>query len=241
MQKLKLQYTIFCAIILFCFGLIVINQKLTPVFEKKADKEINAYIEENYNDLKDIKKENTKFINNKYVKIIRHKDNKNYYFKIAYKNKKITDTYKQDYVEGSTFLKYISKKIKKDIKDKVQKDYTVIIDSKLDKFSEKTKENIIKEKELLSSEIFILEIKVNSEFNTKSITSSLSSIHKKLINNNIKAKSYNFTIKDPKTNKEMKINNLKINKYLNNIITDIINNKKSDYMKENNITYEILK
>ncbi len=241
MQKLKIQYAIFFAIVLFCFGFIVISQKLTPIFEKKADKEINAYIEENFNDLKDVRKEKTNYINNKYTKIIRHKDNKNYYFKISYKNKKITDTHKKDYVEGSTFLKYISKKIQKEIKDKVQKEYTVIISSKLNKFSEKTKVNIIKEKDLLSSEIFTLEIKVESEFNTYSLTNSLTSIHNKLLNNNIKAESYNFIISDSKSNKEMKINNLKINKNLKYILTDIINDKESDYLKQNNITYEILK
>ena len=66
MNKLKIQYSIFCAIVVFLFGVIIINEKLTPVFEKKANQKINDYIEEKYNDLTNVKKEKTKKINNKY-------------------------------------------------------------------------------------------------------------------------------------------------------------------------------
>ncbi len=241
MQKIKIQYAIFVCIVFLSLGIIVINQKINPVLEKKVDEKINTYIEKNYNDLKDIKKEPTKYKNHQYEKIIRNKNNDNYYFIIYYHKKEITDTYKKDYVEGSTFLKYISKKIKKNINDKIKKNYKVIIDTKLNKFSNKTKNNIIKEKDLLSSEIYVLEIKLKIKTDINTITNNIYQIDKKLKKENIKAKSYNFIIESTDTNNEIRINNLKVDNYLKQIINDIMNDKKTDYMKNNNITYEILK
>lgn len=240
MQKLKIQYAIFLIIVILLFGTIVINQKLTPFFEKKADQKINTYIEEHYKDLKDMNKEPTKENNNSYTKIIRNKHNKNYYFKVTYKDKTITSTYQKDYVEGYSFLKYISNKIEKDINKKVNKKYKVLINNKLNKYSENTKNNIIKEKDLLSSEIYSLEIKINTKTTINDITNSIISINNKLLSQNIKPKSYNFIIIDSTSKKEIKINNLVINNNLKYIINDIILNRNSDLLKNNNITYEKL-
>ncbi|MBQ6539174.1 MAG: hypothetical protein IJL76_02730 [Bacilli bacterium] len=238
MQKLKIQYAIFVFIVFMILGIVVINQKMTPIFEKKADQKINDYINEKYNDLKDVKKSKTKFKNNKYEKIITNKNNDNYYFKIYYHNKKITDTYKKDYLEGATLLNHISKKIQKDIENKIDKKYKVIIDKKLNKFSEKSRESIIKEKDLLSSEIYVLEIKLNIKADKSTITDTIYQVDKKLKKENIKSKAYNFIVKDTDSTNEIIINNLTVNKDLKLIINDIINNKNSNYLRENNITFE---
>lgn len=223
MNKLKLQYSIFFAIVVFIFGVIVINEKLTPYFEKKANQKINDYIEEKYSDLNNIKKDKTKKINTKYEKILRNKYNNNYYFKITYKNKKITDTYKKDYVEGYTFLKYISKKIEKDIKEKVKKDYEVIIDTKLNDFNQETQNKIIKEEDLLSSKIYSLKIKINTKEEINSIYDMIIYIDDKLKKENIIPKSYTFNIND-----SFIIKDIKVDKDLKDNIKKSIKNKESE-------------
>ena len=39
--------------------------------------------------------------------------NKNHYFYIKYSNKKITDTYKEDYIQGKSLLNEIQKNLEK--------------------------------------------------------------------------------------------------------------------------------
>ena len=44
---------------------------------------------------------------------VTNKLNKNHYFYITYSNKKITDTYKEDYLEGRTLLTKTSNNLEK--------------------------------------------------------------------------------------------------------------------------------
>ena len=50
--------------------------------------------------------------------------------------------------------------------------------------------------------------------------------------------SFNLLIKD--NNKVLKIDNLKVNNDLKQIISDIISNSESDIINKNNITYELI-
>ena len=43
-------------------------------------------------------------------------ENKNYYFNIYYKNKKISDSYQEDYIKGNTYFKYLEKQLQKGIR-----------------------------------------------------------------------------------------------------------------------------
>ena len=110
-KKLTLERGIFVFIVFVLLGVIVVTEKFGDVMTPKITKKINTYIEEKYKDL-NLKTNDVTFKNTTYTMKVESKENKNHYFYIKYFNRKITDTYKKDYVEGKNLLAYIEKKIK---------------------------------------------------------------------------------------------------------------------------------
>ena len=238
MKKLKVQYSIFLTIVIILFGTIIISQKMNPILEKKVNTKINEYIDKNYYNLKDIKKDKLTKKKNTYQKKITNKYNNYYYFVITYKKKKITDTYKKDYLEGYNLLKHTSKLINKDINKKINKNYKITINHKLNEFSSQTKNNIIKENNLSKLPIYNIEIKLDSKHTINDLYRNIIYLNNKLKSNMIIPESFNLLIKD--NNKVLKIDNLKVNNDLKQIISDIISNSESDIINKNNITYELI-
>ncbi len=118
-KRLFTEMIIFLFIIILCFGLIIINYKSDEIKLKKVEEKIDEYIKDNYSDIdKDVKKEKLKQKNNSYSIKIYNKNNKNLFFYITYKDKKITSTYPKDYLEGNSLTSYYNKKINKDLKAK---------------------------------------------------------------------------------------------------------------------------
>ena len=237
MNKLKLQYSIFLTIVIILFGTIIISQKMNPILEKKVDNKISNYINEKYYNLKDIKIGKITKKNNIYQKKITNKYNNYYYFIITYKNKKISDTYKKDYLEGYNLLKHTSKLINKDINKKINKNYKITINHKLNELSSQTKNNIIKENNLTELPIYNIKTTLNSKLTINDLYTNITYLNDKLKSKKIIPESYDLIIKD--NNKVLKIDNLKVNNDLKQIISDIINNNESDIIKKNNIIYEI--
>ena len=246
MKKLKIQYTIFVMFICIAFGSIILTEKLKPIRNDDIDKKLQVYIEENYKDLEDIRTEDTYYKDLKYNKKVINKNNDNYYFMIYYEKREITDTYKKDYVEGKTFLKYIEKEILKQINEKVKGNYEVSINTKLNKFSDEIKEQIIKEDNLKSLKIYNLEVKFKTTIEEQNVSDQIISKIDKLEKNSIYPKTYSMVI----TDKEDKTKTIKISGLTNeliksenfkNIVSDIINNnEESELLKENNIQFEYL-
>ena len=115
-KQLLFARNIFLFIVIITFGVIVFTEKAGSIFLPKAEKKINDYIDKKYKNEKD------KFIlgkvtfkNTTYTMKITDKENKNHYFYINYSHKKAKDTYKEDYIEGKTFLNIIKNKLKKEI------------------------------------------------------------------------------------------------------------------------------
>ena len=244
MKKLQLQYYIFLVIVFVSLTILVTSQKLSPIMVEKIDKKLDNYIKETYK-LNDIKTTKTTYKNTKYQKKVISKLNNNYYFIIYYDNRKITDTYKEDYVEGKTFLKYISKSIEENIYKKTNNKYFISINNKLNKFTDEVKEKVLKEEELESLSIYTLSYELKTDFNNKTISKEIIDLDNKLLSNNINPKSYEITITNNKDiTKSIRIKGINreiINSNnLNIIINDIISNKNSNIIKDNNITYENL-
>lgn len=246
MRKLKIQYTIFVMLICIAFGSIVLTEKLRPIRNDDIDKKLQVYIEENYKDLKDITTEDTYYANLKYNKKVMNKNNENYYFMIYYEKRKITDTYKKDYVEGNKFLRHIEKAINTQINEKVKGNYEITINTKLNKFNDEIKEKIIKEENLKSLKIYNLEIKFKSVIEEQNIINLIIGKVDKLEKNNVYPKTYSIVLTDKEDNtKSIKITGLTSeiikSESFNSIISDIINdNKESELLNENNIKYEHL-
>ena len=82
------------------------------------------------------------------------KTNNNLYFYITYSNKKITDTYQKDYIEGKSLITHLNKKIQKNISKKTNKNYKASINNTYDNFSKKVKKALLKEKDIESLKIY---------------------------------------------------------------------------------------
>ena len=50
-KKLTISMVIFAFIIFVSFGIIIMNEKLAPLNEKKIDEKLNNYINENYQNI----------------------------------------------------------------------------------------------------------------------------------------------------------------------------------------------
>ena len=243
MKKLQLQYYIFLVIVFVSFTILVTSQKLSPIMTEKIDKKLDNYIKETYK-LNDIKTTKTTYKNNKYQKKVISNLNNNYFI-VYYNNKKITDTYQEDYVEGKSFIKYISKSIENNIYKKTNNKYSITINNKLNKFTDEVKEKVLKENNLESLSIYTLSYELKTDFNYKTISEEIIDLDKEFLSNNINPKSYEITItnnKDITQSIIIKGINRKIinsnNIYI--IINDIIKNRNSNFLKNNNISYEIL-
>ena len=244
-RRLLYGQALFTILIMVSLTLIIINEKKNIILIPKIEKKIDSYIEEKYNDLKNINKSKITIKNNKYIVKISSEKNKNLYFYITYSNNKITDTYKKDYLEGKTLLNKIEKNLEEDIFNKINIKSKVIIDNKLNNYTDQIKEKIIKE-DIKEIKIYNSETSTNiNKWNKNDITNNINTIINKIYSNNYNPKSISITITNNEDITESyKINNLNKD-FINNksntqIINDIINNKETNLLKENNISFDKL-
>jgi len=237
-KKLSFERGIFVFIVFVLLGVIVVTEKFGSIMIPKATKKINNYIEENYKDL-NLKTNEVTFKNTTYTMKVESKENKNHYFYINYYNRKITDTYKKDYVEGKNLLNHIKKKLKKTITNKTNTNCDIEITSTLNKYTDVVRNRIIKEDNLLELKFYIIKKELVIEnWNEEDITNKINNFINKF--EDITPKSYTITI----TNKDDITESIEIKNITNTlskeIINDIINDNKSDLLKENKITYKYL-
>ena len=244
-KKLVLERSIFVLIIFVAFGVIITTEKMGGLLIPKVTKKLTNYIEDKYNKDEFIYSK-VDYKNTTYTMKVMSKENKNHYFYVKYYNKKIKDTYKKDYKEGNNLLKYLNNKLKKDIMKKTTTSCDVIINSKLNEYTDAVRNRIIKEDNLLELKFYTIkkEITVN-DWNSKTINTEINNLIDNYKNNGITPKKYIIIITNKKDITEsIEINNI-TEEFINNssnkeIINDIINDKKSDLLKENKITYKYL-
>lgn len=235
---------LFFLIVFVVFGTIIIKEKSTTLFLPKIKNSINDYITEKYSSL-ELQKEDINIENNTYTMKVMNTKNKNHYFLIKYTNKEITDTYKEDYIEGKTLITHLNQVIEQTIYIKTNNKYTVKINNTYDKFSDKVKELLLKEENLEQLKIYTIETEITTSWDINTIINTITSTMTTLDNKNITPKNYTITITDQNDiTKSVKISNLTINHIKNNnlpiIINDIINNEQTSILTKNKITYEYL-
>lgn len=246
-KKLKLQMFIFVVFIFVAFSLIIIKEKTSTLMIPKVEERMNTYINEKYSSIENnINKSKVTYKVTKYSMKVTNKQNKNHYFYIYYKDKKITDTYKKDYKEGKSLFKHISKDLEKDINKKIKGSYKVTVNKKLSDFSKEIQENIISNKNLLNLRFYNLEkeFKVD-EINSDTIGKLIKEEITNLEDNEITPRTYKFIF----TNKDDISNSIEISnityKFINNesyneIINDIINDNNSKLVKNADIEFKYL-
>lgn len=245
--KLTLQMSILFLIVFVVFGVTIVNEKLSPLKIPKVTEKITQYINSTYKDiLNDIEIQEVEYKELKYQTKIINKNNQNYYFYVYYQDKKLSDTYKDDYLKGKSILNYQKDNIVKNIKNKTKSTYKITMNKTLDKYTENMKEKILTSDKPESLKIYNLESNITvSKFDSKNISSTIKSLNDNFNNKNIIPKSYTFIVTD--TEKEdlaIKISNItsetiNSNDFIN-IINDIINNKKSNLINTYKIEYEYL-
>ena len=174
------------------------------------------------------------------------KDNKKLYFNLIYKNGKITDTYKQDYLEGKTLLDNLKVKMTKEINNKTHDNYKIQFLSTLDNYNSQVQEQIINEENLLNLKFYYIEKEETIEnFVASTITNKIINNISNLQKNNITPKYYKFTFINKKDiTSSIKISNIKEDFITNQnnlfIISEMLKDNK-DILKYTDIKYEYTK
>ena len=246
-DRLLFWRNIFTFIVVISFTIIIVNEKANTIFLPKIEKKMNDYLADNYSN---IKEEITtgKIVYNKktYTMKVANKNNKNLYFNIYYKNKKLSDTYKKDYFQGRTLYTSIEKKLEKDINEKTDGEYSIKIVSNLNKFTPQVQKRIISENNLLQLKFYNIEKEIIiKDWTEENISNEINNIINNLKENGITPKYYTITITDAKDiTKSIKIDKITedftTNKNKNEIISAIINNEHSALLNENKIEYTFL-
>lgn len=245
-KKLMLGMTILFLITFVIFGTIVTTEKLAPFFTDRIKTKFETYLKENYKtETKNLKIGKITYKNQVYEAKVTNKENKNLYFSIYYQNKKITDTYKKDYIKGTTLLNSLENNIEKEIEKQINKKVTITFPLTLNKYSNTIKQKLIKEENIISSKLYNISFEITSSIDPVEIANKVLETTQKLQEQNIVPNEYSITINNKKENTKLKVNNLtqttlEFNS-LTQIINDIINNNESDMIKTNNITYQYTK
>lgn len=242
-KKLTIQMALFFLVIFVVFGTIVIKEKQNIIFLPKIENSISEYMNNTYQNLS-LEKDKVTEKNNVFTMKVKNIKNKNHYFYIKYSNKKITDTYKTDYLEGKTILKHLSTKLEKDIYKETNISYKVSFDNKFNNYSEKV-QKLLLEENIKTLKVYTIEKEITTSWEINNITKILTDTMTTLEKKQFTPKNYTFIITNEKDiTQSIKINNLKsslINENkLQTIISDIISNNKSIILTENKITYEYL-
>lgn len=235
--KLTLSMGILYLLIILTFGLIIINEKKETYLKPKITKKITNYIKEKYPNQK-FTYSKIIFLKNKYSMKISHPKNKNLYYTVTYQNKKITDTYKKDYLEGKTLTNYITKKLNKEI-NLTNYNINITYNIKLNKCTDNIKNELINNNYYLPLYTINVKKEITNNNQIKNILLDLNNTSKSI---NITPKNYNITLSN-KTTPSKSINLIIepsiIDNNLDEVITLITNNDKTT-LKKYNVTYSYL-
>ena len=160
------QAILFLGVVIF-FSFILVNEKGGFLFYPYIEKKINNYFEKNYSSLTNIKKDSLQYDKSKkfYYITYYNQKNKDLNFSISYKKGKIKSNYQKNYKEGYSLLQKREQTIKKQI-EKIFLDTNFKITSvsfyKLTDYLENEIEIIKKEKNLVNSAYYILNIEYNT-------------------------------------------------------------------------------
>lgn len=240
--KLTLYMGMFYLIIILLFGLIIISEKKKEYITPKIKEKIISYLKEKYKEeQKSFKYNKITFSKNKYSMKIHHKENKHLYFTVTYQKKKITDTYKKDYLEGKTLNNYMQKIMNKEIKEKLKnpKKINITYNTKLNHCTKEVKNELLKENKNLP--IYTVNINENIKDLT-SLKNTIETIHQSMKKINLSPKNYNITLNN-ETNITKSLNIIIEPNTIENRLDEIIlliNNNDVDTLKKYNVKYTYL-
>lgn len=198
-SKLYFEMIIFFFIIILCFGLLIIKEKGNSYKKNKINEKIDDYIESEYKDnINDIVSSKIKQDKNTYYKIVYNSSNKDLNFKVTYKNKKITSTYKKDYLEGKSLFSVLEKnmndKLKKVNSDNYYKSLKITYNLTLNNCTDSIKSKLISGDYNLS--LYTVNDKRSITLTKEVLQSEIMKLHNYMISLNFIPKDYNLTYTD---------------------------------------------
>ncbi len=244
--KLTLSMALLFLVTFVSFGTIIINEKKEELFMPHIKNKLINYLEKNYKEQSNLTT-NISYNKDKFILKVISEENKNYYFNIYYKDKKITDSYQEDYIKGNTYFKYLEKKLQKDIKKNLDIKTTIDIATTLDSMTSKIRKKVLIDEDIKSLKIYTLSSElIVEQWDTISITNDITTFINKLEKEDIKPNSYILTITNSNNlNQSVEITNITIdlikNNKLNLVIDDIINDINSKLLQQEKITYKYKK
>ena len=246
-RRLLFARNVFLFIIFVCFGVIIVTEKSAGLLIPKVEKKMQEYLNTNYSDLKDtIKMSAVSYDKTIYKMKVSSLKNKNHFFYIYYSNRKLTDTYKKDYLEGNQLLNTIQKNLENSIRKKINTSVKVSIISTLDKYTTLVQDRIIKEDNLLELKFYTIEKElIIKDWNSKAITTEITELITKFQESNITPKNYTFIITNSNDiAQSIEISNLDeefiTNSNNEEIIKDILEDNNSKLVKNSKIKYKYL-
>lgn len=220
-NKLMLQMGIFFIIVFGIFTYIVLDEKKELVLTPKIEEKILSYIDSNYAQQKpDLNIGKIKYDKDsrKYQIKVSNTKNKNLYFYVNYKKKKITDTYQKDYIEGNSLYENFKNQYNKNFKNA-----KINFSKKLNEYPDTIKNQIIYE-DIKNLPIYYVEKELAINNHKKdTIIDSINSFYNKNNELGYHPKEYTLTIVDKNDiNFALEIESLTENLIINNI-NEIIN------------------
>lgn len=242
-KKLILGMSLLFLITFVFFGTLIVTEKLAPLYTNKVKEKFIAYLTKNYKNNSEFTLKNVTYTPQKYEAKVTNKKNKDLYFTITYKNKKITDTYKKDYLEGKTLLNKLEKALEKDIKDHLNQEVKVTFPLTLNKYTKIVQEDLLNNNSKKTN-MYDISLTITSIINQTEITNKITTLNNELKSLNIIPNHYTITIKSKNNNDKLTIKNLTQKTIEKNILfqitSDIITNKESNLLKNNNVTFEYI-
>lgn len=244
-NKLLTNMWIFSTIIIVLFALIIMNEKKYILLETKVEEKLKNYIDSNYQEIKeDVKIGKIDYQPGSHIYTLKltSRQNKNLFFTLSYKNKKISSTYQRDYIEGKSLLRFYQKKAEKEINDGKKLKTTLTFTKKLNSYTSDIKEALING-EVKTLPIYNLKTELKPiTFSIDNITSSIQEYNQYILSLGYHPKSYTFKVLSESINNSFEIKNITIeliDSHLEEIINGILNKDKS-IITMYNITYQYL-
>lgn len=225
-KKLMLGMAILFFITFVSLGTLVVTEKLAPYYTDKIKEKMTDYINENYPDEKgNLKLGKISYKTQTYQAKVTNKNNNNLYFTITYKDKKITDTYKKDYLEGNTLLKTIENNLEKKIEENLNQKATISFPLTLNKYNNQIKEKLINNN-IDNINVYNIELSIFTKLKANdietiinNIDSTITSLHSININPN----HYTINIKSKEERKMLTIYDLTDTTLQKEQLTHILN------------------
>lgn len=180
-NRLMLEMSIFAVLLFTACALLVIHEKKNEYLIPKIDQKLKEYVKEKYpNLMKEVNIHKTVYHKKKasYLMRIENKKNKGLYFIVRYKNKKITSSYKIDYLEGKTLLSKLENELEAQLRKKVTNKITLHFTQKLNEYNSSIYDRIISNDHIPELSIYNINAELESnDFQINSLVTSISNFY----------------------------------------------------------------